>query len=71
MKAEGNDITLCYQVKGAGTQNLADMKAGQTLEICETKQGILFPHSSSLCFKILSITGGPHAIIQSGFNSIN
>ena len=33
MKAEGNDITLCYQVKGAGTQNLADMKAGQTLEI--------------------------------------
>ncbi len=33
MKAEGNDITLCYQVKGSGTQNLADMKVGQTLEI--------------------------------------
>ncbi len=33
MKAEGMDITLCYQVKGAGTQNLANMQAGQTLKI--------------------------------------
>lgn len=33
MKAEGMDITLCYQVKGAGTQNLANMQASQTLKI--------------------------------------
>ncbi|MDE5943233.1 MAG: dihydroorotate dehydrogenase electron transfer subunit [Clostridia bacterium] len=33
MKAEGKDITLCYQVKGGGTQNLAQMKAGQNIDI--------------------------------------
>lgn len=33
MKAEGKDITLCYQIKGAGTQNLANLKASQTLNI--------------------------------------
>ncbi|MDE7452792.1 MAG: dihydroorotate dehydrogenase electron transfer subunit, partial [Clostridia bacterium] len=33
MKAEGRDITLCYQVKGTGTQNLANLKAGQTLKV--------------------------------------
>lgn len=33
MKTDGNDITLCYRVNGAGTQNLAKAKAGQTLKI--------------------------------------
>lgn len=33
MKVEGNDVSVCYQVKGEGTQNLAKTEAGQTLKI--------------------------------------
>ncbi len=33
MKAEGCDITVCYQVKGEGTQNLARSEAGQKLKV--------------------------------------
>lgn len=32
-KVEGNDITVCYQVKGSGTQNLSTLKAGEKLNI--------------------------------------
>ncbi|MDE7306159.1 MAG: hypothetical protein K2N33_02090, partial [Clostridia bacterium] len=31
MKAEGKDITVCYQVKGGGTQTLAKAEKGQKL----------------------------------------
>ena len=33
MKAEGDDITVCYQVKGEGTQNLSRTEAGQKLKV--------------------------------------
>jgi len=33
MKAEGRDITLCYQVKGEGTQNLSRLCEGAELKI--------------------------------------
>ena len=33
MKVEGNDISVCYQVKGEGTQTLAKTKAGQQLKV--------------------------------------
>ncbi len=33
MKAEGNDITVCYQVKGGGTQTLAKTETGQKLSV--------------------------------------
>lgn len=32
-KVEGNDITVCYQVKGSGTQNLATLKEGAAVNI--------------------------------------
>lgn len=30
---ENNDLTLCYQVKGRGTQNLTNVKVGETLKV--------------------------------------
>ena len=33
MKVEGDDITVCYQVKGEGTQRLSAAKRGDTLKI--------------------------------------
>lgn len=33
MKVEGNEVTVCYQVKGAGTQNLTRVKAGDSLRV--------------------------------------
>lgn len=33
VKAEGDDVTVCYQVKGAGTQNLTRVKAGDKLRV--------------------------------------
>lgn len=33
MKVEGNDISVCYQLKGEGTINLSKTEAGQTLKI--------------------------------------
>ncbi len=32
-KAEGKEITVCYQVKGAGTKKLTEAKAGQNLKV--------------------------------------
>lgn len=33
MKAEGNEITVCYQVKGEGTRALTEAKAGDRLRV--------------------------------------
>lgn len=33
MKVEGNEVTVCYQIKGAGTQNLTRVKAGDSLRV--------------------------------------
>ncbi len=33
MKVEGNDVTVCYQVKGEGTQTLAKAKVGDALSV--------------------------------------
>ena len=33
MKVDGNDITVCYQVKGSGTQNLMNTKVGEKLKV--------------------------------------
>ena len=33
VKAEGNDITVCYQIKGDGTRNLSTLKDGAELNI--------------------------------------
>lgn len=33
MKVEGGDITVCYQVKGSGTQTLAKAEEGQKLKV--------------------------------------
>jgi dihydroorotate dehydrogenase electron transfer subunit len=33
MKAEGKDITVCYQVKGDGTRRLTERKAGEQLAV--------------------------------------
>jgi len=32
-KVEGKDISVCYQVKGAGTKKLTEAQAGQTLKV--------------------------------------
>lgn len=33
MKVEGNDISVCYQIKGEGTQTLSKAEAGQKLKV--------------------------------------
>jgi dihydroorotate dehydrogenase electron transfer subunit len=33
MKAEGNDVTVCYQIKGEGTKNLAKRVSGDKLNV--------------------------------------
>lgn len=33
MKVEGNDISVCYQIKGEGTKTLSKAKAGQQLKV--------------------------------------
>ena len=33
MKAEGDDVTVCYQLKGEGTRNLAKAEKGQKLKV--------------------------------------
>ncbi len=33
MKAEGGDVTVCYQLKGEGTRNLAKAEKGQKLKV--------------------------------------
>ncbi|MDE5728704.1 MAG: hypothetical protein K2I20_00825, partial [Clostridia bacterium] len=32
-KVEGKEISVCYQVKGAGTKKLTEAQAGQTLKV--------------------------------------
>jgi dihydroorotate dehydrogenase electron transfer subunit len=33
MKVEGDDVTVCYQLKGEGTHNLSEVKCGESLSV--------------------------------------
>jgi dihydroorotate dehydrogenase electron transfer subunit len=55
MKVEGSDVTCCYQLKGEGTQDIAKVKAGESLSVLlPLGNGFTIPESA----KNIVVLGG-------------
>ena len=56
VRAEGNDITVCFQVKGEGTAALSNVKAGDKLNVLlPLGNGFILPESAK---NVVVIGGG-------------